>query len=270
LGSSLILGCGSSELTTTIPVEERFKHAKALFDDEDYLPAISEFTIITLQHQGSAYSDSAQFFLAECRFHRGEYLVAATEYGYLRRSYTASPLAAAAQYKLALSYYNLSPKSVLDQQYTKKAIDEFQTFREYYPTNEHAEDADAKIMELNTRLAKKAYDTAQLYETMEYNKASIFYYDDIIEKYHDTQYAPLAYFGKVGVLITRKKYHDARATLQKFYERFPNSVLKMQADKLKEQIDRELQGNNKVTGTSGNVLGTPSTGSLIQQQRAPH
>jgi outer membrane protein assembly factor BamD len=263
----LIVGCGSSETSTTIPAEERFHHAKALFDDEDYLPAISEFTIITLQHQGSAYADSAQFFLAECRFRRGEYLVAATEYGYLRRSYTASPLGAEAQYKLALSYYNLSPKSVLDQQYTKKAIDEFQTFREYYPTSEHGEDADSKIMELNTRLAKKAYDTAQLYETMEYYKASIFYYNDIIEKYHDTQYAPLAYLGKMGVLVTRKKYEEARATLQQFYDRFPNSVLKSRADKLKEQIDKELQGSNKVRGASENVVGTPSTGSLNEEQR---
>jgi outer membrane protein assembly factor BamD len=220
-----------------------------------------------LQHQGSAYADSAQFFLAECRFHRGEYLVAATEYGYLRRSYTASPLGAEAQYKLALSYYNLSPKSVLDQQYTKKAIEEFQAFRDYYPTNEHAEDADAKIMELNTRLAKKAYDTAELYQTMEYYKASIFYYNDIIEKYHDTQYAPLAYLGKVRVLISRKKYADARTTLLQFYDRFPDSVLKSRADQLKEQIDKEGDGGNKVTGTSGNVIGFPNTGSLIQQER---
>lgn len=265
----MIPGCGSSDITTSIPVEERFRHAKALFDDEDYLPAINEFTVITLQHQGSAYSDSAQFFLAECRFRRGEYLVAATEFGYLRRSYTASPLAAEAQYKLALSYYQLSPKSVLDQQYTKKAIDEFQSFREYYPTNEHAEDADAKIMELNTRLARKAYDTAQLYETMEYYKASLFYYDDIIEKYHDTQYAPLAYLGKVGVLITRKKFEDAQTTLQKFYDRFPNSVLKARADKLREQINKELQGNNKVTGTPGHAAGALSPGDLTRYQRVP-
>ncbi|MBM2839666.1 MAG: outer membrane protein assembly factor BamD [Bacteroidetes bacterium] len=264
IGAALLCGCGSSEVTTNIPVEERFRTAKALFDDEDYLPAINEFTVITLQHQGSAYADSAQFLLAECRYHRGEYLLAATEYGYLKRIFPSSPLVPEAQYKLAMSYYNLSPKPMLDQQYTKKAIDEFQEFIDYYPSNEHAADAANKIMELNTRLAKKAYDTARLYGTMEYYKASIFYYDDIIEKYHDTEFAPLAYLGKVEVLITRKKYEEARTTLQKFYERFPNSVLKSRADKLKETVDKELQEINQVSDSPSDPVGAP--GDLTQRR----
>lgn len=238
----------------------------AMLDDEDYLHAINEFTIITLQHQGSAYADSAQFFLAECRFRRGEYLVAATEYGYLKRSYPASPLVPEAQYKLALSYYNLSPPSMLDQQYTRKAIDEFQAFVEYYPSSVRAEEASAKIMEMNTRLARKTYETARLYETMEYYKSSIYYFDDIIEKYHDTEFAPLAYLGKVEVLITRKKYEDARTALQKFYDRFPNSVLQSRADKLKETINKELQGINHVTSQPSNVVRSTGTGELTQQQ----
>jgi outer membrane protein assembly factor BamD len=247
-------------------VEERFREAKAMFDDEDYLDAINEFTIITLQHQGSAYSDSAQFFLAECRFERGEYLVAATEYGYFRRSFPSSPLSPEAQYKLALSYYHLSPKPMLDQQYTKKALDEFQSYVEYYPTHAHATDAAAKIMELNTRLARKAYETARLYEIMEYYKASLFYYDDVIEKYHDTQYAPLAHLGKVEVLIERKKYEEALRELQKFYDLFPDSVLKSKADNFQEQIKKRLQGGSNVSGKAGGLLSSPSGQDLTQQQ----
>jgi outer membrane protein assembly factor BamD len=253
-GCLMICGCGSSESVTTVPVEERFKNAMAMLEDEDYLHAINEFTIITLQHQGSAYADSAQFFLGECRFRRGEYLVAATEYGYLKRSYPASPLVPEAQYKLALSYFNLSPPSMLDQQYTRRAIDEFQAFVEYYPSHAKVEDASAKIMEMNTRLARKAYETARLYETMEYYKSSIYYFDDIIEKYHDTEFAPLAYLGKVEVLITRKKYEDARAALQKFYDRFPNSVLKSRADKLKDAIDKEFQSINQALGRESDAV----------------
>ena len=267
---STISGCGSSVTTTSLPVEDRFRHAKALFDDEDYLAAISEFNIITLQNQGSAFADSAQFFIAESHFRRGEWLVAATEYGYLKRSYPASPLVPEAQYKLALSYYNLSPRSELDQQYTKKAIDEFQSFRDYYPSSQHAADADEKIMDLNTRLAKKAYDTARLYETMENYKASIFYYDDIIERYHDTKYAPLAYLGKVGVLMTRKRYGEANTELQKFYDRFPGSVLKARADALKEEIDKQLQGGNKVTGKSSGDSGAADRRDVAGQEGNPH
>ncbi|HET6271810.1 MAG TPA: outer membrane protein assembly factor BamD [Bacteroidota bacterium] len=235
-----LVGCGSSEEVTSLTAEQRFEHAKALFDDEDYVEAISEFTVVTLQFPGSAFADDAQFYLGECRFCRGEYLLAAFEYQTLRRNMPASPLVPEAQYKLGLSYYQLSPKSPLDQQYTKKAIEELQAFVEYYPANEHVPDAESKIKELNTRLAKKQFETAQLYATMEYYKASLFCYDDVIERYHDTEYAPLALLGKAEVFMSRRKYKDAYAEITRFLERYPNSILRSRADKLKAAIEEQM------------------------------
>lgn len=248
-GSVIILaGCGTTEQATTLSVEERFKHAKSLFDDENYLEAINEFTVVTLQFPGSGYADGAQYYLGECRFMRHEFLLATFEYSLVKRNFPASPYVPKAQYKLALSYYSLAPKSTLDQQYTKKAIDEFQSFVEYYPADEHAVNADAMIRELTTRLAKKQYETARLYATMEYYKASIIYFDDVIEKYHDTEYAPLSYLGKVEVLITRKKFQDANVELNKFFERYPNSVLRSQGEQLKQTIEQGLNSSRQVTG----------------------
>jgi outer membrane protein assembly factor BamD len=270
LGASLVTlaGCGSTEKATNLPVDERFKHAKALFDDENYLEAINEFTAITLQFPGSGYADGAQFYLGECRFMRHEFLLATFEYSLVKKNFPASPYVPKAQYKLALSYYYLSPRSNLDQEYTKKAIDEFQSFVEYYPADEHAVDAEEKIKELTTRLAKKQYDTARLYQTMEYYKAAIIYFDDVIEKYHDTEYAPPAYLGKVEVLITRRKFDDANTELNKFFQHYPNSVLRSQAERLKETIDQELKSSKQVTGTqSGRGEGaTPDTGLMGKTQ----
>jgi outer membrane protein assembly factor BamD len=244
----VVVSCSSHEVSKQETAEERFQKAKALFDDGDYLDAINQFTVITLQFQGSAFAADAQYYLGECRFKRNEFLLAAFEYGVLKRSMPASPRVPDAQYKLALSYYNLAPKSTLDQQYTRKAIDELQSFVEYYPADEHAPDAEAKIKELNTRLAKKQYDTARLYATMEYYKSAIYYYDDVIEKYHDTEYAPLAYLGKVELLIARRKFVEANAELKKFFDRFPNSVLRSQGEKLRRSIDSELKNDQPVSG----------------------
>ncbi len=235
----LAAGCGSSKEIPNESVEQRFHHAKQLFDDEDYLEAINEFTVITLQYQGSTYAGDAQYYLGECRFKRAEYLLAAFEFSLLRRNFPASARAADAQFELGLSYYMLAPKSSLDQQYTRKAIDEFQTFLEYYPNNERAVEAGAKIRELTTRLAKKEYETARLYATMEYYKASLFYYDDVIEKYHDTEYAPLSYLEKTELLIDRKKYKDAEECITKFITLYPNSVLRSRADALLSRIQAD-------------------------------
>ncbi len=247
-------GCGSSEQVTTLSVEDRFAKAKALFEKADYFDAINEFTVVTLQFQGSKFAADAQYYLGECRFMRGEYLLSAFEYGVLKRSYPASTRIPEAQYKLALSYYNLSPRPSLDQQYTAKAIDEFQSFIEYYPSNALAADADAKIKELNNKLAKKLYDAARQYVTLEHSKAAIKYYDDLIERFHDTDYAPLAYLDKVEVLIGRKRYAEAASELERFLARYPNSVLRGRADELKLRLEKESKGIKVTPGVGATPL----------------
>jgi outer membrane protein assembly factor BamD len=260
-----LLACGSSETTTTATAEERFAKAKALFDNGDYLDAINEFNIITLQYQGSSVAAEAQFYLAECRYKRGEFLLASYEYQTLRRNMRSSPRVEEAMYKLGLCYYNISPKSRLDQQYTKRAIDELQGFVDYYPKSALVPDAAAKIQELNTKLAKKDYDAAQLYAAMEYSKAAIAYYDNVIEKYHDTEYAPLAYLGKTELLIARKKFRDAKIEITKFIEKFPNSVLRSRADTLNEQIDAEMKNVPSASGKeSGDRRSGSSEANLLQ------
>lgn len=258
-------GCSSKEVTSTLSAEERFQQAKALFDNGDYLEAANEFTIVTLQYPGSLVAGDAQFYLAECRYKRGEYLLASYEYQTLRRNMPASPRVPEAMYKLGLSYYNLSPKSRLDQQYTKKAIEELQAFIDYYPTSEFVSDASAKIQELTNRLAKKDYETARLYATMEYTKASLVYYDDVIEKYHDTDYAPLAYMEKTELLMSRKKFREAKTEITKFLAKYPNSVLRSRANTLNEQIDAELKKAQSVSGKdSGTNVNTSSEANLVR------
>ncbi len=237
-----LVGCGSSNEIANLPVEERYSRAKALFDEESYLDAINEFTVVTLQYQGSQFAADAQFYFGECRYNRHEFLLAGFEYGVVKRSYPASPRVPEAQYKLAMSYYMLSPKSSLDQQYTRKAVDEFQTFVEYYPKNPLADDASAKIRELNTKLAKKLYDAGLQYVKLERYKAAIQYFDNVIEKYHDTEFAPLAFLDKTEILIDRKRYSDASLELARFYKRFANSVLRARADALRDRLAAEWNG----------------------------
>ncbi len=261
----LIAGCSSKDTAVTATPEERFQSAKALFDNGDYLEAIGEFTILTLQYQGSAVAGDAQFYLAESRYERGEFLLASYEYQTLRRNMPASPRVPEAMYKLGVSYYNLAPKSRLDQQYTKRAIEELQAFVEYYPTSEFVPDASSKIQELNSRLAKKEYDAAVLYATMEYSKSALLYFDTVIEKYHDTEYAPLAYLAKAEIHIAKKRFSEAKAEVTKFLEKFPNSVLRSRADALNAVIDASLQSPASASGKeSGTVLQTGHKENIVR------
>lgn len=235
--ATLIGACGGSETVKNLSANERFQMGMAKFKDGDFLDAISEFNIVKLQYPGSNVGDSAQFFLADCRFKRDEYLIAAEEYQALRRNYPASPLLADAQYKIALCFYALSPKWSLDQRYTSRAIDEFQTFMEYYPKHPLAADAAGKIQELNTRLAKKDFEIAEMYMKLEYYKAATYYYNSVFEKYHDTPYGEQALLGKVRSLLARRKYDEARPDVDRFKELYPNSPYLGDIRQLEKDID---------------------------------
>ena len=90
--SFLYTGCGSSEATDQLSAGERYALGMKYFNDEDYLEAIEEFKVVSLQFQGTKIADAAQFYLAESRFKREEYILAAFEYDVLIRYYADKPV----------------------------------------------------------------------------------------------------------------------------------------------------------------------------------
>ncbi len=239
--AALLSSCGSSGVTQSLSAEQRCALGMEKFNDGDYVEAINEFQIVKLQFPGSRVADTAQYYLGECHFKREEFLLAAEEYQTLKRNFPASKLVPIAQYKVGLCYYHLSPRSPLDQKYTARAIDELQTYIEYYPKDDEVKDAETKIQELNTRLAKKLYDIADLYMKMEYYKSAMIYYNAVIEKYHDTPYAEPSLLGEAQALVARKHWDEARQEIVKFLEKYPNSGRRAEAESLRDDIEQHLK-----------------------------
>jgi outer membrane protein assembly factor BamD len=236
--SVFIYGCSSSEgsdIKTDDP-EQAFKIAKRKFDDKDYLEAIDDFSFIKIKFPGTSVSDKAQFYLGDSYYHRDEYILAAYEFETMLKNYPLSPLLPEARYKLGLCYYNLSPKSSLDQEFTKYAIEELQLYIELYPEDKNVHDAEAKLKELKDKLAYKNYNIGTLYMKMDdYNAASI-YFRSVYEEYVDSDWADDAMIGEADALINAKKYDKAKTVLERFYKLFPKSDLKSKADNLMRSI----------------------------------
>lgn len=239
--STIIVGCGSNEAIKQLSAEERYNLGMKEYKDEDYLAAIEDFKVVSLQYQGSKVADSAQFYMAECRFLREEYILAAFEYDVLIRTMPSSMLISRARFRRATCFYKLSPSSILDQNYSRKAIDEYQAFLEYHPTDTLVSLAEQRINELNTKLAQKDFENGMTYMHMEYYKAATYYFDLVLDKYHDTQFAEPAFLKKAEALTNRKKYTDAKEVLEKFRAKYPSSILKSDADKLNSDIEAGLR-----------------------------
>ncbi len=240
--TSVFCSCSSSDgsdIKTDDP-EQAFKIAKRKFDRKDYVDAIEDFSFIKLKFPGTKIADQVQFYLAESYYYRNEYILAAYEYETMLKNYPLSPLIPDTRYKLGLSYYELSPKFSLDQEYTNYAVSELKTFLEFYPTHKNAPDAEKKLKELENKLAYKNFRTGELYMKMDNYRAASIYFSNVYEQYIDSEWADDAMIGHADALINIKKYDEAKKILEKFYKLFPKSELKPKADKLNNTV-KELQ-----------------------------
>lgn len=239
----IFFGCSSSIDTTNMGSDSRLDYAMKLYSEEDYEPAIAEFQAIILQFPGNAVVDNAQFYLAMCRFQRGEYILSAFEFSKLIKNMSVSEFVPQAQLMLAESYYELSPDFSLDQKYTKKAIEEYQAFLDFFPTNEKVSEAEGKIKELNTKLAEKEFNSAKIYEKLEFYTAAMRYYDNVVEVYHDTPFAPQALYNKINILTGRNKNQDAIEEIGKFLQRYPNDGRASELEGLKTSLENRLSAS---------------------------
>jgi len=236
-----------------MPAAERFALGMELFNDEDYLQAIEEFKVVTLQYQATAFADDAQFYMAESRMAREEFILAAFEYEILLRTMPTSEFVSRARFQRETCYYNMSPSSRLDQENSRKAIDEYQAFIEYHPTDSLATVAEQRITEMNTKLAQKDFDNGMTYLRLEYNKAAVYYFDLVLEKYHDTPYAEPALLRKAQAQVARKRYAEAKEALDRFREKYPNSALGSDAEALQADVIAGLAEKKAATNQQGKL-----------------
>ncbi len=232
-----IIACSSSVDTSTMTPDEHYEYAMKLFENEDYEECITEFQAIILQYPGNPVNDDAQFFLGMTYFNRGQYLLAAYEYSKLIKGIPGSPFIPQAQYMLAECYYKLSPPYQLDQTYTKKAIEEYQAFVDFFPKDGKVADAENKIAELRDKLAQKEYNSATIYEKMEYNASAIDYYQYVFENYHDTQYAPMALYRKIKLLIVKNRIGEAMSDIATFLSRYPKDENAKEVQQLEAKLN---------------------------------
>ncbi|OGB67014.1 MAG: hypothetical protein A2Y94_10315 [Caldithrix sp. RBG_13_44_9] len=215
--------CGKKIQKEALSAEAYFEYAKSLFDRKKYVDAITEFTVITLKFSGNPVVDDAQFFLAESHFLNDEYLIAGAEYQKVINDYPESAFVEEAFYKMGLSYYNLSQRSELDQEYTLKAIRQFQNFIEAYPESQFREKAEQRLYELRTKLARKQLMGGDVYRKMGIYDSAIIYYSILLDKYYDTPLAEPGLYWKAECLFKLKEYEEALTNFTALVEKYPKS-----------------------------------------------
>ncbi|MDA0683371.1 MAG: outer membrane protein assembly factor BamD [Bacteroidetes bacterium] len=247
IGASMLLSAcaGSGRLRYETP-QEAYEKGLALFEKGDYDKA-AEYLQGTFDfgrtHQWAA---DAQLLLARSYRANEDYLLAANEFTRFTQIYRSDERVPDAEYELALTYYDRSPKYQLDQSDTERAIVQFQLFITRYRDNPLIEDAQARITELRGKLAQKQIHTAELYATRGYHNAAAVSYEAAFDRFYDTEMADDALLGAL-----RSYYEYAKASIrnrqmerlemaESNYDRliqiFPNSPLMKEAESIYVEV----------------------------------
>ncbi|MFY7997877.1 MAG: outer membrane protein assembly factor BamD [Candidatus Kapaibacteriota bacterium] len=230
----LVFGCAQKITVAPRNADEYYEQALEAFNTENLAVAQRYFDAIKLQYPASKYADDAQYYLAEINVKKNENILAAYNYNQLRRTFPNSEYAKISAYKAAMSSMRQSPKFDRDQDYTKQAIKAFSEFQALYPKDSLTLEAGKQIRDLRTKLAEHDYRTAELYIKLNAPRASLTYYDLVLNNYPDTEFLEPSFLGRARMLVRLKRFQEAEEALRLYRQRFPQG--KLQAEE-KDVID---------------------------------
>lgn len=249
--SVLLSACAGSGRVRYDTPQEAFDKGLAEYEDGDYETATEYLQGVFDFGRTHQWAADAQLLLARTYRQNEEFLLAANEYTRFMQIYRSDPRVAEAEYELAMTYYDRSPNYRLDQTDTERAIVQFQLFIERYGSSPLVNEAQSRITELRSKLARKQIHTAQLYERREYYNAAAVSYEAAFDRFYDTEYADDALLGAMSayyeyaVLSIRARQKERLEKAEENYERliqiFPDSPLIKEAEAIYVQVRAMLE-----------------------------
>ncbi|MBL7960787.1 outer membrane protein assembly factor BamD [bacterium] len=245
--SLLFMSCSKKNVTQYMTSREHFEYAMKFFSKKSYVKAADEFSLITYKFSGSDIADDAQYYLAECYFRQKDYVSASSEYDRLVSSFSRSEFVERAMYHLVICYNELSPGYALDQKFTYEAVEAVQNFVDLYPKSEKKSEVDSIYTTIKLKLAKKHFESANIYRKISEFEAAIVYYDQVIIDYYDSPFAGQARFWKGYCNFKIGEFQKATLILNKFISDYPHEKkLVTEAGNLLNKIkEKEEKEKNK-------------------------
>jgi len=222
-GLLAVIGCSPMPELGEATAEDTFDIGVAAAERGDYLLAIEAFKRITLDSPLHETADDALVGLADAHRALSDNASAEDAYRRLVSDYPYSPLVPEAEYKLGLTFFQQALPAELDQSMTNQAISQFEFFLATYPESPFVENAEAKVLELRTRLAAKSYDSAMLYFDLHKPVAARLYLEAVVTEYPDTVWARVALLDKARSFAAEGSRALAENEYQRLIDLYPDT-----------------------------------------------
>jgi len=231
----------------------KYQEAVKLYEKGKYSKALILFDDLIQKYRGRAEAEDLYYFMAYTNYRLRDYTSARFHFKRFADTYPGSIRAEECLFMSAYCYYVESPRSNLDQENTRKAIDELQLFIFRYPEAEKAKEAGDLIQNLRDKLEKKAFDNAKLYFNMglaDDYRAAVIALENVLREYPDTKYAEeIEYLMMKSQYLfadnsypnrQEKRFNEAIDYYNSFVNNYPESKYRSELDGLKASADKKI------------------------------
>lgn len=172
IGLSLASCNGYEKLLNSNDYEAKYQAAMRFYGENRFSGAIQLFENLTLHYRGREHAEDIAWYYAQALMHEKDYYSAGYQFRRFASQFPYSDKAEEALFKSAYCKYITAPPYYLDQQRTREAIEDLESFAERWPRSVHIPDVNRYLDEMRAKLMRKDYQIAYgYYFTEQYHAA---------------------------------------------------------------------------------------------------
>jgi outer membrane protein assembly factor BamD len=244
--AALLAGCAASVMPQLRGNADRLGVARNLYAKGEYALVVEALSGWVTTGTGSADIDQGVHLLGLAYLRQKDWANAQAQFERIARDYPESDSARAAAYHLGEAFLGQSRGPDFDQEFTLRALTQWQRFVQDDDSDAYAALADARIAECRTRLAQKLWRTGDLYVKTNYYEPALIYFRSVISEYGDTPVLGDALLGLAVADAKLGRKDTALVVLKDLATRFEGQPLGERAAKTLARVERwPAEGDTK-------------------------
>jgi outer membrane protein assembly factor BamD len=255
-------GCGGPQVSVppTDPGYE-FEVGRSEFESRHWLEAQNHLKRFLDLNPGHAKADSAQYLVGRALFESKSYAEAAVEFAILGREYPRSELRDDAAYQECLSYFKQMRPAQFDPTHATRATNCLNEFLLRYPETSLRGEAEARLRDIDDRLAEKDFRLGVLFAKMKKPEAARIYLEGVVEGHPRSRWVPPALLWIGRSHEQQERAPEAAAIYRRLIEEFPDDEAGRAARERLDDLIRRHPGLEMQPATPGSATdGDGATG----------
>ncbi|MDR1227196.1 MAG: outer membrane protein assembly factor BamD [Prevotellaceae bacterium] len=198
----------------------KYREGNRYYGMKKYDKAVALYENVMPFYRNTPQDDTLTVQTARSYYHMRDYEMSEYYFNAFRRQFPRSGFIEEVDFYGAMSLFNQSQRSELDQTQTKQAIQAFNTFERKYPRSSRIDTTQLLLNELAGKLDEKAYLSAKLYYKTEHYRAAVVALKNCMKDYPESKYKEELMF-----LVLKSTYlHAVHSIKDKQRDRFQQAV----------------------------------------------